>query len=80
MGEMGSEGQDEWAEVVGFEGEKRDQEGSRGEGKEREGGVGKGFFLGEVRSCGETRACRLGREWKWASQAELRRSLKLRSR
>ncbi|CBI37225.3 unnamed protein product, partial [Vitis vinifera] len=29
--------------------------------------------------CGETRACRLGREWKWASQAELRRSLKLRS-
>ena len=42
---MGSEGQDEWAEVVGFEGEKRDQEGSRGEGKEREGGVGKGFFF-----------------------------------
>ena len=72
MGEMGSEGEDGWAEVVGFEGEKRDQEGSRGEGKEREGGG--------VRSCGETRACRLGREWKWASQAELRRSLKLRSK
>ena len=39
MGEMGSEGEDGWAEVVGFEGEKRDQEGSRGEGKERERGV-----------------------------------------
>ena len=47
--------------------------------KKERGASEKDFFWG-VRSCGETRACRLGREWKWASQAELRRSLKLRSR
>ena len=66
MGEMGSEGEDGWAEVVGFEKGKRKEkkrkkrEKRRGERKKE--WRRKRIFFGGVRSCGETRACKLGRE------------------